>query len=113
MRAKTVLFARVKDKTKPSGYRFVTLKIQRGRPVQVPNATAYYLRFVVNGKRVVQAAGTDLDAAYVALINHERFSPAVVQEPDGMSLRDALDQYLQGLQGKSKATAYSYRRALE
>src|SRR2546428_4862667 len=30
-----------------------------------------------------------------------------------MSLRDALDQYLQGLQGKSKATAYSYRRALE
>jgi site-specific recombinase XerD len=126
MKARISLLARVKDSKKASGYRLDTMTIKRGRPVSIPDATTYYLRYQSNGKRVVKPVGSDLDIAFVAYENHVRNHPALqrgeeitpgetkdFQNASGPTLREALETYVQELQGKTEATIYSYRSALE
>src|SRR3989441_11835660 len=126
MRAKVALFARVKDSAKPSGYRFDTIIVRRGRPVPVLGATAYYLRYQCNGKRVVRALGSDLEVAFVSFENHQRNLPSLMrgesitsdlladfqQNAAGVTLREAAETYLQQLQTKAASTVSSYRFAV-
>ncbi len=68
----------------------------------------------------MKPVGQDLDVAFVAYENHTRNFDSLqrgenITDPLGdqeTTLRDALDQYLQGLEGKSAATRYQYAAVL-
>jgi integrase len=135
MKAKVLLLARVPDGQ--GGYPFKTVSIKRGRPVPVDDATAYYLRYSIGGRRIVKAVGADLDAAYVAFqnteLNHERIrqglhpveGPASLLDdfrrhvPDRIRIKDAVAQYVQRLEDSVKtgerttATKAGYKLAVE
>src|SRR2546427_516721 len=126
MRARVVLFARVKDAARATGYRFENVQIRKGRPVQIPTATSFYLRYQANGKRVVKAVGSDLEVAFVSFENHERNIHALMrgesiaqdllndfqENAAGESLAEAAENYFSQLQGKAKATVSNYRFAV-
>jgi integrase len=135
MRAKVLLLARVPDGT--GKYPFIPVSIKRGRPVPVDNATAYYLRYSVGGKRIVKAVGADIDAAYVAFqnteLNHTRIrqglhpvdGPAAILSdfkshvPNRVRIADAVAEYVQRLEDsvktgeRSNATLAGYKLAVE
>src|SRR2546426_2142459 len=122
MKAKIALIARVKDSSRAFGYRLDTVRIKKGRPVAIPDTTTYYLRFQSGTKRVMKPIGSDLDVAFIAFENHSRDLPALqrgesitpgLPAEDGITLREALETYVQQLQGKSAATIYQYRAILE
>jgi integrase len=69
MRAKVVLLARIRDED--GSYPFIPVEIKRGSPVPVEEATAYYLRYSQDGKRVVEPVGTNLTRAFVAYQNRQ------------------------------------------
>src|SRR3989454_6764177 len=126
MRAKVVLFARVRDPQKPSGYRFESVNIKRGRPAAIPGATSFYLRYQCHGKRVVKAVGSDLETAFIAFENHTRNLPALQrgesithgllqdfqQNAGGVTLAEASETYISQLQGKAESTVVAYRFAV-
>lgn len=66
MKAKISLCARVPQDGK---FPFVRVHIKSGKPIPVPGATSYYLRYSENGRQVMRAVGQDLDQAYLAWAN--------------------------------------------
>lgn len=53
-----VLLARVKNGTRNDG---IPVEIRNARPVEIEDATTYYLRYTQNGKRRTEAVGADLN----------------------------------------------------
>jgi integrase len=135
MRAKVLLLARVPDGT--GKYPFVPVSIKRGRPIPVPNASAYYLRYSIGGKRIVKPVGADLDVAYVAFqnteLNHTRIrqglhpvdGPASLLNdfktnvPNRVRIADAVAEYVKRLDDSVKTgerasnTSVAYKLAVE
>jgi len=120
MKAKVVLLARVKHDGAKVRYPFVPVQIKKGRPVPVEGATAYYLRYSDKDGRKVQAAGVNLDAAFVAYQNKElnltrtRMGLSPIHGPAGLlhdfkehasnrvRIADAIDKYLADLTASVK-----------
>ena len=119
MRARVVLLSR---DTKPP-YRFLEVPIVKGRPIAPQDATAYYVRYPVNGKRRVEPFGGDLAKAFAAYLNHElnlariekglkpieHEASALIQDfktqGAGITIKDAISAYLE----KQKARVDNWR----
>lgn len=136
MQAKVALLARVRQ---TKGYGFVPVVIKKGRPVAPDFSTTFYLRYTRTapgarrGRRITEAVGPDLDAAFTAYQNRElnltrsRMGLApisgvadyAVAKPNRVLIADAVKSYIADLdaavrQGKkSRNTIRGYRKAVE
>jgi integrase len=128
VKPKVVLLARVKNGTR---YDFIPVPIKNARPVEIEDATTYYLRYTQNGKRRTEAVGADLTRAFVTYqnreLNHTRVSQGLSRitelSPTGksgrMKISHAVAVYLQNLSDniktgeRSKGTEQGYKIAVE
>jgi integrase len=101
-----------------------TMKFKARRPLPIPGASSYYLRFRENGQRKILALGDDLEKAYLEYANRkitaEQISLGVLpaaparqktQQPFATCALAFLAE-LQAL-GRSTATLVAYRKAFE
>lgn len=119
MRAKAVLYVRVKD---DSGYLMKPVEFRKAKPVAPPNPLSYYVRYSVDGKRHYEPVGEDLNLAHTSCQNkaveieakrlgRKLDAPKLDIRPvDGKTLQQAFDEFMEGR--KSVATrsreAYEY-----
>jgi len=122
MKSRPTLLARVPDGQ--GKFPFVPILIKGGKPVPILGATAYYLRYTDQGKRITRALGSDLQQAYLAYANrliaaeHENLGlpvPATVASTSRRELRRSIIQFLEEREqlGRAWGTIVLYRLALQ
>src|ERR1019366_9650031 len=99
------LYARINDGKK---FIWTRIEIRRKNPVPVDNATAYFVRYMENGKRIIKPLGKNLETAFTAWQNHEsdkdRISegkapihqdePTLPTKTTRLTISDAVESYL-------------------
>lgn len=99
------LYARINDGGK---FIWTRIEIHRQHPVPVDNATAYFLRYMENGKRIIKPLGKNLETAFTAWQNHESDKERIAEgkapihqdevslptQNSRLTISDAVESYL-------------------
>lgn len=117
---------------KEGGYKQVVVEFRsNGKPVDVPGATAYLIRFTENGRRTTEPAGSELNEAVGKFRRRQALETGTVELVQDFkenaktagqgrtSLNAAVENYLVGIeddfqkQKLAKSSYVSYKKAVE